>query len=139
MSEKPKPCPFCGATPELIEAMGEGWVKCYVCGTSCAMCRRPEDAVELWNRRAEGFVVRELSATKDSGFILTHEPDIHTMTLKECEAEVGAFEYHSENDYGSFENLRYINFSAASAWYKPGEIVAMARLAVLCKRFLEEE
>ena len=53
MSDELKPCPFCGGEAQLIEAMGEVWVRCTECNASAAMQNYPVDALAKWNTRAE--------------------------------------------------------------------------------------
>ena len=68
MTEKLKPCPFCGGKNVYIhdtlsyEEYGEGYVLCPTCGAHCSWmffdlggCRDPEKVwertIEAWNRR----------------------------------------------------------------------------------------
>jgi Lar family restriction alleviation protein len=48
-----KPCPFCGGTAHLTEGMGEFWVLCRSCGASSMTAINEEQAIILWNPRAE--------------------------------------------------------------------------------------
>lgn len=50
MSEKLKPCPFCGGTA-AIQGITIVWVKCLKCGVETAGYRDEEDAIDVWNRR----------------------------------------------------------------------------------------
>lgn len=54
MSEKLKPCPFCGS--KRIEISSNGIVcvvYCTNCKASTNLAERKEDAIYLWNKRAE--------------------------------------------------------------------------------------
>jgi len=60
MSDKLKPCPFCGSTAQLFgdSKRGEDLTWCVVCqdpeAICCARipyCNSAEEAVEVWNRR----------------------------------------------------------------------------------------
>lgn len=58
MSEKLKPCPFCGGEPFMVGAEIDGRahyiVKCTAChSTSGVMQMNRSKAAEAWNRRAE--------------------------------------------------------------------------------------
>ncbi len=59
MTETIKPCPFCGAIPELWQAAQSGayFVECTneTCGTNPMTnpSRYREDAIRKWNRREE--------------------------------------------------------------------------------------
>ena len=55
MTEKLKPCPFCGEKDEVwvIQRMdGPYWVQCPDCGGSGSREATEEEAVIAWNRRA---------------------------------------------------------------------------------------
>ena len=59
MSEKLKPCPFCGGEAVLDSVDYDAWyVQCIDYDGDCEMrpstelCETSEDAVEIWNRRA---------------------------------------------------------------------------------------
>ena len=59
MSEELKPCPHCGGTRVHIAGAGAigvpgvSWVFCDGCLSQGGICDTVEEAVELWNRRAE--------------------------------------------------------------------------------------
>jgi Lar family restriction alleviation protein len=58
MSEKLKPCPFCGSSHVLAEDfeefdMGMYWIRCGDCGAGCSTKDTTEEAIKAWNRRAE--------------------------------------------------------------------------------------
>ena len=62
MSEKLKPCPFCGGNaslhfdPEGVkDTMGRKWaytITCNRCAASSGLCFSMEQAVDAWNRRS---------------------------------------------------------------------------------------
>ena len=63
MSNKLKPCPFCGSSNVLIgddaQFFYEGkecdlhfYVQCLTCGSCTDVCADVETAIEMWNRRA---------------------------------------------------------------------------------------
>jgi Lar family restriction alleviation protein len=57
MSEKLKPCPFCGSSHVLAEDfeefdMGMYWIRCGDCGAGCSTKDTTEEAIKAWNRRA---------------------------------------------------------------------------------------
>ena len=55
MSQKLKPCPFCGSPAVMLDwaAVGEYWVACTGCEMRTSEHFDPNDAVMVWNRRAE--------------------------------------------------------------------------------------
>ncbi len=48
------PCPFCGGEPHTMDAYGETWIHCSLCGVGFdAMSRQPlAELAAAWNRRA---------------------------------------------------------------------------------------
>lgn len=66
MSEEMKPCPFCGSTRVHIAGAGAtgvpgvSWTFCDGCFSQGGICDTVEEAVELWNRRAERTCRMEL-------------------------------------------------------------------------------
>ena len=58
MSEKLKPCPFCGGEAKVYEIDGVFYAGCFCCKTvpviaqTCPMTER-EEAIAAWNTRAE--------------------------------------------------------------------------------------
>ena len=50
MSEKLKPCPFCGGKAEIFEGNGF-WVGCENSCVETAAYKFRDDAIEVWNRR----------------------------------------------------------------------------------------
>ena len=50
MSEKLKPCPFCGGDARLLDGLGEYWVFC-VCRSSGPLCSSKDEAIRKWNTR----------------------------------------------------------------------------------------
>lgn len=54
MSEELKPCPFCGSKRIGISSNGKVYVAvCTNCKASTNLAARKEDAIYLWNKRAE--------------------------------------------------------------------------------------
>lgn len=54
MTDKLKPCPFCGGVAEFVlEGAVVGRVRCKNCHISQFLLQPIEQAVEAWNRRAE--------------------------------------------------------------------------------------
>lgn len=51
MSEKLKPCPFCGCKNIRLWETTSPWVQCEKCLSSAATGYTKEEAVENWNRR----------------------------------------------------------------------------------------
>jgi Lar family restriction alleviation protein len=49
-----KPCPFCGGEANMTFIFRVGFkVECTVCGCKTALFNRNEDAINVWNRRAD--------------------------------------------------------------------------------------
>ena len=55
MTEKLKPCPFCGGGEAKIMKMGyPHWIYCLECGAKVhGRTTDEKDSIEAWNRRAE--------------------------------------------------------------------------------------
>lgn len=59
MSDKtpaPKPCPFCGASPDYEVSSNRGWVTVFCVESTCqvmvqATAKTLKGAINLWNRR----------------------------------------------------------------------------------------
>lgn len=51
--EEIKPCPFCGNQPEKLTGMGEYWIKCPKCNSSCDMKSSPDECIKAWNTRSQ--------------------------------------------------------------------------------------
>lgn len=75
MTEKLKPCPFCGGEPFMVGAEIDGRahyiVKCTAChSTSGVMQMNRSKAAEAWNRRAERTCHRVMRGLKNApGFV----------------------------------------------------------------------
>lgn len=57
-----KPCPFCGGEARAFTAGGADWaseVQCRECNASSECHETPEDAAEVWNRRAPVEITEE--------------------------------------------------------------------------------
>ena len=52
MSDKLKPCPFCGGEARLIGHSPYS-ITCCKCRATTVICNTPDDAIDAWNRRAE--------------------------------------------------------------------------------------
>ena len=52
--DKLKPCPFCGELCDGVEKVGAGWYVaiCWKCRAHGPHALKPEEALKLWNRRA---------------------------------------------------------------------------------------
>ena len=50
MTEKLKPCPFCGGEAE-VEGERIFWVSCQKCWVETSSFNTLEEAIEAWNRR----------------------------------------------------------------------------------------
>ena len=61
MSEKLKPCPFCGKKPQLIDAGIYYYVNCFNELCKISPCTQehdtPEDAINEWNSRPEKIIM----------------------------------------------------------------------------------
>lgn len=53
MSEKLKPCPFCGGEAKLTKAIYGAWIQCLGCRADSTMMPCVESAGKAWNTRAE--------------------------------------------------------------------------------------
>ena len=53
MSEKLKPCPFCGGNNLSIDGITVYWVECKDCNASIGGHETEEEAIEAWNWRAD--------------------------------------------------------------------------------------
>lgn len=53
MSEELKPCPFCGGKNIHIWNTNTPYVQCYDCLASTACGNTNEEAIKIWNRRAD--------------------------------------------------------------------------------------
>ena len=56
MSEKLKPCPFCGGTPGIKQhaKTGRYYIKCYgICGCMQLSHYVKSDVIKIWNKRVE--------------------------------------------------------------------------------------
>lgn len=53
MSEKLKPCPFCGGNNLSIDGITVYWVECKDCNASISGHETEEEAIEAWNMRAD--------------------------------------------------------------------------------------
>ena len=51
MTEKLKPCPFCGGKAEALGGVNTHWISCVDCITESAAYDTLEEAVKAWNRR----------------------------------------------------------------------------------------
>ena len=49
-----KPCPFCGSERLVVHEGKYAWVNCLNCETDGPVKQLGEEAIEAWNRRAEG-------------------------------------------------------------------------------------
>ena len=64
MSDKLKPCPFCGGEARLIGHYPYS-ITCCNCRATTVICNTPDDAIDAWNRRVEPtFTLDELDAIR---------------------------------------------------------------------------
>ena len=49
--QKLLPCPFCGGEAEMLNGVGEYWVKCEDCNASARMSSSKGAVVKSWNER----------------------------------------------------------------------------------------
>ncbi len=70
MSNKLKPCPFCGSNNiYLYKACGvcddDAWLECLECGVKTKAFRDTDEAIDAWNNRVEPtFTPAELDAIR---------------------------------------------------------------------------
>jgi Lar family restriction alleviation protein len=50
MSEKLKPCPFCGGNNLSVKGVTVYWVECNDCNAASSVHKTEEEAIEAWNR-----------------------------------------------------------------------------------------
>ena len=68
MTDKLKPCPFCGGEADTIWRHGYWSVLCYKCHAETSGFHE-EDAVKAWNRRESmNRIVERLEEEKNCGF-----------------------------------------------------------------------
>ena len=53
MNEELKPCPFCGGKNMRIWNTSTPWVSCDDCLANTAYGTTKEEAIKIWNRRAD--------------------------------------------------------------------------------------
>ena len=61
MTEKLKPCPFCGSSNVTVYGMyPNSYARCRACGAEGGLCDTHDEAAAAWNRRADAkeLVVR---------------------------------------------------------------------------------
>lgn len=61
MTEKLKPCPFCGSKSVTVcELYPSSYARCRACGAEGSLCSSRDEAAAVWNRRtdAKELVVR---------------------------------------------------------------------------------
>ena len=64
MSDKLKPCPFCGGEARLIGHSPYS-ITCCNCRTTTVICNTPDDAIDAWNNRVQPtFTPDELDAIR---------------------------------------------------------------------------
>ncbi len=68
MTDKLKPCPFCGGTAEIVET-SVAWVRCLKCDseTQASDSGTVVGAIAIWNTRyiTEGYAIVPVTPTKD--------------------------------------------------------------------------
>ena len=78
MSEKLKPCPFCGG--EAVYDRDWKGVQCRVCNARIANnFQRKKDAVEAWNTRPNPW--RTGTHVEDGKYLVQHGKDFHEVLL----------------------------------------------------------
>lgn len=54
MTEKLKPCPFCGSSSVTVgELYPSSYARCLACGAESRLCYSRDEAAAVWNRRTE--------------------------------------------------------------------------------------
>ena len=74
-----KPCPFCGCNfPEKLTGMGEYWIKCPKCNSSCDMKSNADDCVNAWNKRPQDNNTHKCTCNRhpDSAFTVRVKNEI---------------------------------------------------------------
>lgn len=82
MTEKIKPCPFCGGEgrikfhddPQYGTGSGARWVRCIECGAQSREEDSEKDALEAWNRRANGWIKTSERVPEEGEPVLVHIP-----------------------------------------------------------------
>lgn len=81
MTDALKPCPFCGGSASLVEAVGEVWARCDVCHSANALSTNSrEKASDAWNTRAA------LAAPQPAAPAWPHEADPLTQAIQRLNA-----------------------------------------------------
>lgn len=89
MSDKLKPCPFCGGEARLIGHSPYS-ITCCNCRTTTVICNTPDDAIDAWNNRVQPtFTPDELDAIRRNVCDWRAErelPEIEQSIIDKCAA-----------------------------------------------------
>lgn len=90
MSNKLKPCPFCGGEAIIDSFVGVGWIViCNKCDASIGYKETEQEAIDAWNRRVEPtFTPDELGAIRrmfDESYPRSRKlPEIEQSIIDKC-------------------------------------------------------
>lgn len=86
MSDKLKPCPFCGAEARLVGHYPYS-ITCCNCRATTVICNTPDDAIDAWNNRVEfNLSPKEIEALRKKFSSAIHDIPVsyYTEVRKPC-------------------------------------------------------